>query len=341
MKYYLPISDKVLDDSIPENTEFLAVSWIIPLQEKLRATENTAFIDGRQFAFDSTSLANLRRCPRYYQYTSILGYKEHPTPPALAFGIALHTVFETYHKLRAGGMEFTPTLFRCVRLAGLLGEYLSSLDTARTKESLVRTVVWYLDRFENDPAETVVLKDGSPAVEYSFTLPFTELDGVQVYLCGHIDRVVKFMDDLFICDLKTTKHQMDEKYASSFKMSLQIRTYVASAHILAGQVSAIPQRPAGALIDGVQLGVNYTRFQRFPITFTSTEIDDFLKGLYMTVREAWMYAEAEEYPMRETGCFAFGGTCPFLSVCSKPPAIRQRELDARFVKSTWDPLMRR
>jgi hypothetical protein len=223
----------------------------------------------------------------------------------------------------------------------LLGEYFSSLDTARTKESLIRTITWYFDRFEHDPAETIILKDDSPAVEYSFTLPFTELDGVQLYLCGHMDRIVTFMGDLYVCDYKTTKHQMDDKYVNQFKMSLQIRTYVAAAHILAEQVSAIPQKPSGALIDGVQLGVNYSRFQRFPITFTSAEIDDFLKGLYMTVREAWMYAEAGEYPMRETGCFAYGGTCPFLPVCSKPPAIRQRELDARFVRSTWDCLVRR
>jgi hypothetical protein len=246
-----------------------------------------------------------------------------------------------YHKLRALGVEHSDSLLRCVRFAGLLGEYFSSLDTARTKESLIRTAVWYFDRFEHDPAETVILRDGTPAVEYSFTLPFTELDGVQLYLCGHMDRVVMFMGDLYVCDYKTTKHQMDDKYVTQFKMSLQIRTYVAAAHILAEHVSAIPQKPSGALIDGVQLGVNYTRFQRFPITFTSAEIDDFLKGLYMTVQEAWMYAEAGEYPTRETGCYAYGGTCAFLPVCSKPPAIRQRELEARFTKSTWDPLQRR
>ena len=57
------------------------------------------------------------------------------------------------------------------RLAALLGERLQSLDTSRTKETLVRSVVWYLDEYKDDPLKTAMLPDGKPAVELSFMLP--------------------------------------------------------------------------------------------------------------------------------------------------------------------------
>lgn len=332
MKYYDPMLDQI------------STQGGIPLQEKyswLPLESNSSFSSGYQVAWDSTSIAALRRCPRYYQLSIREGYRESSTPPALAFGIAIHTVLETYHKLSASGFTHSEALLRSARLAGLLGEYLPSFDTARTKETLIRTVVWYLDRFEDDPAQTIILADGSPAVEYSFSFPFDTIEGQEIYLCGHFDRIVSFLDDLYICDIKTTKHALDDKFALGFKMSPQIRTYTLAAHVLAEQVSAIPKRPAGALIDGIQLGVNYSRFQRFPINFTSAEIEDFLSGLALTIREARLYEDHKVYPTRETGCFAYGGTCPFLSVCSKPPAIRQRELDASFIRQTWNPIERR
>ena len=41
-------------------------------------------------------------------------------------------------------------------------------DTIKTRFTLLRSVVWYLEQFENDPCETVILADGRPAVELSF-----------------------------------------------------------------------------------------------------------------------------------------------------------------------------
>jgi hypothetical protein len=51
------------------------------------------------------------------------------------------------------------------------------LDTAdwqsehnfKNKDTLVRSVVWYLEEFKDDPCETVILGDGRPAVELTFT----------------------------------------------------------------------------------------------------------------------------------------------------------------------------
>jgi hypothetical protein len=62
------------------------------------------------------------------------------------------------------------------RLAALLGEQLHSLDTSRTKETLVRSVVWYCDEYKDDPLRTAMLPNGKPAVELSFMLPVFDIE---------------------------------------------------------------------------------------------------------------------------------------------------------------------
>ena len=41
----------------------------------------------------------------------------------------------------------------------------------KTRENLIRTIVWYIDQFgEDDSCQTVILSNGKPAVEHSFRL---------------------------------------------------------------------------------------------------------------------------------------------------------------------------
>ncbi len=68
----------------------------------------------------------------------------------------------------------------------------------KTRENLIRTIIWYLDQFRDDPCKTVILTNGAAAVEHSFKLPVDN----DVILCGHLDRLVDYGGKLYVQDQK-------------------------------------------------------------------------------------------------------------------------------------------
>jgi hypothetical protein len=93
----------------------------------------------------------------------------------------------------------------------------------KTRETLVRSVIWYLEQFADDTCETVQLANGKPAVELSFRMEMDwgpesgegqkealnrygrPLTLAQPYvLSGHLDRVVKFQESFYVMDRKTS-----------------------------------------------------------------------------------------------------------------------------------------
>src|SRR5215472_944870 len=58
-----------------------------------------------QYAWDSTSLGYLKRCPRLYEYNILLGYEEKEESIHLRFGIEVHSSFANYEIALAEGMS--------------------------------------------------------------------------------------------------------------------------------------------------------------------------------------------------------------------------------------------
>lgn len=331
MLYYSPLDNKL--SSAPGQ---LSVAIGLPRSE---SPTNSAFDKGVQFAWDSVSIGLLKTCPRKYYFTVVKGYVPKITPPPLAFGIHLHTLLQTWYKLLDANLPRDTALIRIVRLAGLLGETLPAGDNARTKETLVRAIVWYLEQFWNDPAKTVSTHNGSPAVEYSFKLPLMEYAGRAVYLCGHIDRLVQWQGSIYDCDYKTTKYTLDGKFFDKFKPSTQIPLYVSATHLIAETMGDLPSAH-GAIIDGIQLGVNFCRFSRHVISFSPEEINEYIEGLQYWIQRGMDACQAGYFPANEESCSQYGG-CHFRDICAMPPARRKAYLDGNFAKQTWNPLERR
>lgn len=337
MIYYAPLSDQVLTDLYPGEVEKLYPNfWLIPLWEEPTVTENTSFDGNFQFVYDSVSLTALQKCARYYKWTVMEGWQLDPMPSTLAFGIYFHKCLEVWHKLLATSIDKDTALLRCTRLAGLFGEHLIPNRTERTKETLVRAVVWYLDQFRDDQATTTFRPDGTPAVEYSFMLHIGEINDHTCYLAGHIDRIVEFMGELYPADYKTSKMALNEQFFAKFKPNTQVSNYLLATLILAGTVSAVPKAPKGLMIDGIQLGVNFTRFNRSIITFSELEINEQIKDLTAWIQQAALYAENGHWPANPDSCDKYGG-CVFRSICASTPAKWGRSLRSNFVRKTWDP----
>jgi ATP-dependent exoDNAse (exonuclease V) beta subunit len=174
---------------------------------------------------------------------------------------------------------------------------------SKNRETLIRSIIWYLDEFRNDPAATLILANGKPAVELSFRMemewgPNTRMEtgfgrfgnDTQPYLlCGHLDRVVEFGGQKYVMDRKTTGSSPTPHYFDGFAPDNQMSIYTLAARV---QFST---PVAGVIIDAAQVAVGFTRFQRGFTYRTEAQLEEWLADFRF-----WT-AQAEGFAERATG----------------------------------------
>jgi hypothetical protein len=315
-----------------------------------------------QFAWDSTSLGLLKTCPRLYQYTMIDGWGSRDESIHLRFGIEYHSALQDYAIARAKGIDHEQSIRDTVRY---LHERVwnwgvdrnSRAGKYKNRETIVGLVVDYLDHFSDDPAETFILADGTPAVELSFRFeldwgpdwePPYESDTPEVgmeytkqpyLLSGHLDRVVNFNDDLYVMDRKTSLSTLSGYYFNQWSPSNQMTLYT-----LAGKIM-LNSPIKGVIIDAAQVLLEKPNaFQRGFTYRTNDQLDEWRVDLRFWLHNAEAYATTGYWPQNDTSCDKFGG-CKFREVCSRSPQVREQYLKSSFDKlepdERWNPLKAR
>jgi hypothetical protein len=297
-----------------------------------------------QYAWDSTSLSYLKTCARLYQYVMIDGYvpQSGSENVHLRFGGEFHKAVEEFEHHRASGAGFEPALEATVhslliRIADWEPEGAESVLDYKNKDSLVATVIWYLDYYR-DSHPTFILDNGRPAVELSFqfALDYGPAEGYDFTLCGHLDQVIDFNDELFVLDHKTTKTTPGSYYFDNYNPNNQMSLYTIAGEIILGS----PIK--GVIIDVVQLMKKEpNRFVRGFTFRTKDQNQEWLDNLASWFTLAQYYAEQDFWPMNDTACDKFGG-CRFREVCSKSPQVRDIYLRSNYKKlpleERWNPL---
>lgn len=316
--------------------------------EIIEATaENKSFsqiLPGLQTAVDSTSLSNFKLCPRFYLYTNIIGYQPRATSFHLIFGLLYHGALERYDHKRSEGQGHEEALDFCIdwALRNTWNKELNrpwvSGDSNKNRLTLIRTIIDYLDKFgENDSLKTIQLANGKPAVELSFSFHsgMTSRATNEPFLfCGHLDRLAKFNDEVYVSDRKTTGHTISQQWFAQFTPHNQFSMYT-----LAGQI--VWHEPIkGLIVDGAQIAVNFTRFARGVVTRDQEQLKEWHRDSIMQLELMEKYAEIGYWPQNDSSCDKYGG-CRFREICGKSPQNRQRWLKADFGKRVWDPLTRR
>lgn len=322
---------------------------------------NSPFLPGTaiQFSWDSTSLGWLKTCPRLYQYSMIEGWRSRGESVHLKFGQLYHSALECYDKYRANEPERThdEALINTV-WETLINSWDKETGTpwtpdhpSKTRETLIRSIIWYLDHFKDDPAKTVVLANGKPAVELSFKLELeygpsrknpreygaspADMTGGGAWkpyvLCGHLDRVVDFTGGVYVMDRKTSGTALSSNYYDQFHPHNQMSLYTVAAKV----IYSSPVK--GVIIDAMQIMVGFSRPGRGFTYRTDAETEEWLSNTKVWLRRAEEYATEGFWPMNDTACSHFGG-CTFRKVCSKSPEVRQKFLETDFVKNPWNPL---
>lgn len=299
--------------------------------------------------WDSVMLGLLKECPRKFKYVIIDGWQSPGFAAHLAFGIAYHKVLEEFDRHRFTGMEYNDAMNESAKFAmnygargpdGKFNPYdaFYTREPTKTRDTLIRATVWYLENFRNDSLQTVRLADGSPAVEQSFklSLELPSPDGDPFLLAGHLDRVViDDNGDYFDLDRKTTKGEINARYWSQFNPNNQISLYYFATQ-------SVLRKPAkGVIIDAAQLGVNFVRFRRHLITLTKGVQQEWVQDLYSYLSLATDYASRDYWPKNDKSCTNYGG-CPFQFICSKDPAVREQFISHEgFLNRKWNPLENR
>lgn len=314
-----------------------------------------------QYAWDSTSLGYLKQCPRLYQYIMIDGWGSTDESVHLRFGIELHQALQDFEKELAAGIRREDAIHDVVRellirTAEWKVDEESKAGKYKNRRSLVRTVIDYLDHYHNDAAKTYIMADGKPAVELSFSFeldwgpkhrawvddsdPHKAMAEVvsepQPYLlCGHLDSVVNFNDELFVMDHKTTTSTPGSYYFDQFTPNNQMTLYTLAAGVVMGA------SVKGVIIDGIQVAIGFSRMVRGMTFRTPDQLEEWLNDLKWWLAQAELYATQNYWPMNDTSCDKFGG-CRYREICSKSPAVRENFLRSHFEQlpeeSRWNPL---
>lgn len=335
---------------------------------------NSSFSEGIQIVWDTVSMDALKKCSRFYQLKIREGWTPKGENPHLKFGLITHSSFETYEKARAKGSNHQEALRLAVRHAlkvsgkrenaakcldcGAFRRFIKELpeeqlictscggssfrnfknhfvpwqsdNPNKNRSNLLRTVIWYLDQYKDSSEKTVILENGEPAVEVWFRIKL-EIDGKTYILSGHIDRIVEYAEGHWFQDVKTTKNTIGSNFFSNFTPNNQMSQYT-----LGGKV--VFDKPLmGGIIDGIQVAVHFSKFQRGFVERTKAQMEEWLQDIQFWIKLAERYASEGYWPMNDTACTHYGG-CEFRGICGKDPASRDQFLRTHFERKRWNPL---
>lgn len=325
------------------------------------APAQSPFLPGTkiQYAWDSTSLGYLKTCPRLYQYIMIDGWGEKDTKVHLRFGQEFHSALQDYDIYRTTEPERThddavanTVLELLIRTKDYAPDPMTRAGKYKSRHNLIQLVIDYLDKYVDDPAQTFILQDGTPAVELSFRFELDwepnhvareqNIDGGMMYrpqpymLSGHLDRVVTFQDQLFVMDRKTSMTTLGPYYFNGFEPNNQMSLYTLASQV----VIASPIK--GVIIDAAQILLEKPNYFARGFTYrTPDQLQEWTNDLKLWLTLAEHYATMSYWPQNDTACGMYGG-CKFREICSKSPQVRERFLASEFVKlpeeDRWNPL---
>jgi hypothetical protein len=297
-----------------------------------------------QIYWDATSLTALKKCPRLYQYQIIEGWQPKTQADPLRFGILYHEAMKIYAYAILETENHDESLL--IVLEFLLKnsvDYSTDEDGIRickiweadkdnrSRYSLCRAVIWYLELNKERDATTVILNNGKPAVELSFKFD-SELafNGESFMLCGHIDKLLQFGKDVYVEDYKTTNAALTSKFFDQFSPDNQMSLYSIAGKVITNE------NMAGVIINGIQLGVHYNRYERGFANRSEAQLDEWMCDFQHWLKQAITYAKNEYWPMNDTRCNEYGG-CKYKSICKKDPSVREIFLKGDFKREYWNP----
>ncbi len=302
--------------------------------------ESEQFFPGTtlQRHYDNTSLSIFKECPRKYYYAIIEGWRSPGKVATLEWGKAWHEVTALYDLRMAEGLGVEGSLLESMRLAFELSQEGFGDDSYRTRNTLLRSLVWYSEQFANDPIQTTIFDNGTVGLELSFRfdLGFAPrmADAPNYAYCGHIDKLADYGNSLYVVERKHTTQSLGDHLFARYMFSSQVSGYVAAAKIV------FDREIGGVIIEATQVQVNATNFARRAVHRVHDHLEEWLADTRFWIGQIEHCFHTASWPHNTESCSKYAG-CQFRKVCAKGPATRALELETYFVKDRWDPTKER
>jgi hypothetical protein len=251
--------------------------------------------------FDSSSLQDFLKCPRYFYYRWFKGRVKTGANAALLFGSAVHEGIASWYMQPAGSRNKIDAIQAAVKVwsaGGIAG------DEKRNLPNLVQTLQYYFNTYAQDGLNFDYVE-----VDFTVEMPNGTL------LCGIIDRINKNGggNSINFTDTKSTSSQLTDWFWKGYKNDFQMSTYwYAASQTLHAPVSDFT-------IDAVKVGACKPEHLSRNTDFrTENQLEEWLKTyLWATDFIVAKLKDAENicnWPMNQTSCADYGG-CPYLPIC--------------------------
>lgn len=286
--------------------------------------------------WSASSLTTLSACPRRFQYSYVQGWTSKESNLDLTFGSAFHTCLEIYWHTRLLGYSHSDSLdegvWAALHTGWNLPEPKRPKQKAKTWRGLVAAVVWYLDHWNSvdEPADIISVGD-APGLElhFSFALPLKNSDGEDYRVQGYLDSIRTFCNSYTAWDYKTTAGTISEYYLKRFEINLQNAVYTIAARVLTQQdftqfmadVVSVDVR-----VQGLPEPMVVCYMERYPISMTEDELDEYLVDITHLIRSAERFADSNYWPKNTDACTF----CQYSEICNKSPDIRPTFLKSEF-----------
>lgn len=312
-------------------------------------------------AWDATTLSELFRCPRRFDYSMQQGFGPPGARTDLVFGQGFHSGLEALDIAFLDGKPHAEAID--LALAAALesvsrqsdgswklftGDMTEKRGGYKTAATLLRAVQWYAEDNYPGPITPMRMPNGAPAIEVSFRipLPITAPDGDRYLLIGHLDGMGTMGNFAsYVRERKTTKSALGQFYWKQWNPAIQPFTYDLAASVLYKGQDWLPPLQ-GVMMEAAQIGVNFARFERKPIPRTEGQREEWLATIVSKIQEYERRALLPPSDVGEEGRFApnyaacsmYGG-CHFAPVCTQDPTRQQITLEQQYEKRPlWNPM---
>lgn len=293
-------------------------------------------------------------CDHRIWLTMIDGYKSERSAAKMVYGVAVHKYIDTMFKTgghigkarEAAIAAFNKPKYEDKKSAHYMDQN-HMLATAYD--------IWEFWITKDKDMDTVVLPDGQPATEVSFSIgSYYEDEFIRVDLEGTIDRIGKIKNGVYVInDFKTTSSWDMRQYLAGYAMSSQMRYYVLALKLMS---IAKPESALGQIgktevrycIDGIFIKPRPSenvcvRSEVFPandIQQVRDSLDDYIQRLSSITQR---FLKTGRKPLR-TGlfngsCEGKWQLCPYSIACkAQDESVAEVLLQRDFIQKPYDPL---
>lgn len=137
----------------------------------------------------------------------------------------------------------------------------------------------------------------------------------------------------YVCDYKTTKGTLDERYFSQYDPNTQVWLY----DWIASEVLPEALNYQGVAIEAIQILKGGTRYGLRMYKRTAEQRREMWQHALRLAHIAEMFHQTGTYPRNLASC----GRCQFRRVCAAEPVRRDAVLREHYIRARWNPLTRK